>query len=62
MQVGAWYKFLYQKDENVNSPVKTTVSDSGKSFVQAEKLISRKPPEIFSTSRYSEIREITKGT
>ena len=40
MQIGAWYKFVNQKDENVNPTLKTTVADNGKSFLQVEKLIS----------------------
>ena len=48
MQIGAWYKFVNQKDENVNPPVKTTVAEPRKLFLQVEKLTSQKPLENFS--------------
>ena len=75
MQIGAWYKFLNQKDENVNPPVKNTVADPVKLFHQVEKLTSQKPLENFSEeskilsignsekfSNKSETRQMTKGT
>ena len=75
MQIGAWYKFVNQKDDNVNPPVKTTVAEPEKLFLQVEKLTSQKPLENFSEeskilsignsekfSNKSETRQMTKGT
>ena len=75
MQIGAWYKFVNDKDENVNPPVTTTVADPKKLFFQLEKLTSQKPLENFSEdskvlsieksekfSNKSETRQMTKGT
>ena len=75
MQIGAWYKFVNQKDENVNPPVKTTVADPEQLFLQVQKLTSQKPFVNFSEeskilsivnsekiSNKSETRQMTKGT
>ena len=60
MQVGAWYKFVNQKDENVNPTLKTTVADPGRLFLQVEKLISQKPLEVFLTPKHKTERKESK--